>query len=362
MDSVFARCLQSHRQQKLMTKPLIQSTDDLPQGYIVRPTTMDDAEAVAKMWEIVSAAKGIPEKQDPEDQRNSWQRPRFNLHESSIIIEDAAHNVVGYAAVLDTADPPVRPWLSWHLLPEHYGSGLAEYLIRWLEQKAQRVLARCPANAKITLQMGSQPDYVRRVQVLNKLGYEHIRSFWRMVIHMDEAPPKAIFPDGISIRPYRHPDELDALINADNEGFRDHWGHVEHPFEQLKAMWIHWLETDKLFDPSLFFLAIDDASGEIAALCLCRNEQEGDPSVAYVDSLAVLRPYRKRGLALALLNHSFGAFWQKGRKSVALHVDTSSLTGATRLYEKAGMHMDQVWADYAKVIRDGIELATTAVE
>ncbi len=44
-----------------------------------------------------------------------------------------------------------------------------------------------------------------------------------------------------------------------------------------------------------------------------------------------------RGLGLALLQHTFRAYYQQGKDKVALGVDAESLTGATRLYEKAGM-------------------------
>lgn len=345
-----------------MTTAKAEPGTSLPAGYTVRPTTLEDAPAVVDLWALVSAYMGQPEQGNADQQRSAWTQPGYNLEDSSIIVEDAAGSVIGYAALYDVMDPPVQPWLAQMIHPDHEQSGVFEYLVRWLEAKAERVIDRCPPDAQITLRMGAVPDYKPRAEMIEALGYKHTRNFLRMVIHMEEAPPEANIPDGIIIRPYNHPEELDALIKADEDGFRDHWGFVERPFDQLKEYWIHWLETDELFDPSLFYLAVDEASGEIAAICLCRNEQEEDPSVAYVDSLAVRRPWRKRGLGLALLHHCFGEFWRRGRKSVSLHVDAQSLTGATRLYEKAGMHRDQLWNDFEKVIREGKQLATTSVE
>jgi len=43
--------------------------------------------------------------------------------------------------------------------------------------------------------------------------------------------------------------------------------------------------------------------------------------------------------AVALLRHAFGEFHQRGWCSVALGVDSESPTGATKLYEKAGMRV-----------------------
>ena len=62
--------------------------------------------------------------------------------------------------------------------------------------------------------------------------------------------------------------------------------------------------------------------------------------------------WRKRGLGLALLLHTFNEFYQRGDRTVGLGVDAQSLTGATRLYEKAGMHVTRQYDTYEKVIRD----------
>jgi len=43
-------------------------------------------------------------------------------------------------------------------------------------------------------------------------------------------------------------------------------------------------------------------------------------------------------------------------------VDAQSLTGATRLYEKAGMHMERQFSFYEKELRAGADLATKVVE
>ncbi len=62
--------------------------------------------------------------------------------------------------------------------------------------------------------------------------------------------------------------------------------------------------------------------------------------MGWVNLLGVRRPWRRRGVALALLQHSFREFYARDRRKVGLGVDAQSLTGATRLYEKAGMRSD----------------------
>ena len=74
---------------------------------------------------------------------------------------------------------------------------------------------------------------------------------------------------------------------------------------------------------------------EIAATCLCHPYLAEDPDMAYVFALGVRPAWRRRGVALALLLHSFHEIYGYGRRRVALSVDAESPTGAARLYEKA---------------------------
>ena len=56
--------------------------------------------------------------------------------------------------------------------------------------------------------------------------------------------------------------------------------------------------------------------------------------------LGVRRAYRGRGLARALLLHTYGVFFARGERRVSLGVDASSPTGATKLYESVGMRVE----------------------
>jgi ribosomal protein S18 acetylase RimI-like enzyme len=106
-------------------------------------------------------------------------------------------------------------------------------------------------------------------------------------------------------------------------------------------------------DPSLLFLAMD--GDEIAGFNLCRPHAFDDPEIGWVGSLGVLRPWRKRGIGLALLRHSFNEFYRRGKRKVGLGVDANNLTGALRLYENAGMRVYRAFDKYEKEMRPGVE-------
>jgi GNAT superfamily N-acetyltransferase len=121
------------------------------------------------------------------------------------------------------------------------------------------------------------------------------------------------------------------------------------------------METDDIFDPSLWNLALAD--GQVVGTALNYPYVDDDHDMGWVGTLGVVREWRRRGLALALLHHSFQEFYRRGKRKVGLGVDAESLTGATRLYLKAGMHPDpkREWSLFEKELRPGQELGTESV-
>lgn len=113
------------------------------------------------------------------------------------------------------------------------------------------------------------------------------------------TPPVPVWPEGISIRNIRHPEDTEAAYRADDEAFEDHWGYVETPFEEGFKRWKHYVFEIRKPDPSLWFLAMD--GDEIAGMVSCRMEADDDPDKGWVSVLGVRRPWRRRGLGLALL-------------------------------------------------------------
>jgi ribosomal protein S18 acetylase RimI-like enzyme len=102
---------------------------------------------------------------------------------------------------------------------------------------------------------------------------------------------------------------------------------------------------------------------EIAGAALCWAVPSlGENGLGWVGQLWVRRPWRRRGLGLALLHHAFRELYQRGYARVGLGVDSESLTGATRLYERAGMHMAHQWDNYQLELRSGVEYTVSRLE
>jgi mycothiol synthase len=161
-------------------------------------------------------------------------------------------------------------------------------------------------------------------------GYRVIRHSFQMRIELPETIDPPEWPDGISVRTFEDRDEK-AVYEANQESFEDHWDHHRVPIED----WRVFMKGASIFDPSLWWLAED--GDEIAGICLNSWHFSGDHTFGWVGVLGVRRPWRRQGLGLALLRHSFADFKERGAMKVGLGVDGENTTGAVRLYERAGM-------------------------
>jgi mycothiol synthase len=159
-------------------------------------------------------------------------------------------------------------------------------------------------------------------------GYRRVRASYRMEIDLEEPIEEVAPPDGIEIRTLRE-DDLEAAYEVHQEAFLDSWEFHPEPFDE----WRHWVVDNQSFDPDLWFLAWDGP--DLAGVAICRVRT----GIGWVGILAVLRPWRRRGIGHALLRQSFREFQRRGCDRVGLGVDAESLTGANRLYEAVGMHV-----------------------
>jgi predicted N-acetyltransferase YhbS len=181
-----------------------------------------------------------------------------------------------------------------------------------------------------------------------------------MVIDLDQEIPDPQWPKDIKVQTFKEYSDLRAIFAAITDAFKDHWGYVESDQEERFKRWQHFIENSDDFDPELWFIAMD--GDEIAGVAICLPRMGENSDMAVVETLGVRRPWRRRGLALALLQQSFISFKGVNKKQAGLGVDADSLTGATRLYEKAGMHVAQEVATYEKVLRPGEEISVQNAE
>ncbi|HYF64879.1 MAG TPA: GNAT family N-acetyltransferase [Herpetosiphonaceae bacterium] len=324
--------------------------------YTLRPATMDDVAAVTELENICCIEEsGRPETKES-DMRLEFETPGFNLETDTRLVHDQSDKLVGYINVWDTSKPHVNIFLGGRVHPEHRGQGIGTAMLQWGEERARQSIAKAPEGAQVTISQGCLSTDAPTADLFKLQGFALTRHFWRMVAELDGPPAAPALADGITIRPFDPASELPAVVKALSDSFKDHWGYVDEPFEDKLAKWEQYIADHENYDPNLFFVALD--GGQIAGIALCWKKTVEDPEMGWVGTLGVRREWRRKGVGLALLLHSFNEFYARGQKRVGLGVDASSLTGATRLYEKAGMRANRQWDRYEKVLRPGVDLRT----
>lgn len=331
----------------------------LPTGFTTRPATMADIETAVALMNACSQNQFGRDEHNIPDTKMEWTQEKFNLETNTLLVFSPMGELAGYLEIWDTHPVPVHPWVWSRTHPKFEGLGIGTYLLQFAEARVELAVDRIPEDAQLSMRCGCASNHEPSKQLLTEYGMKPIRHFWTMLINMDAQPAFPKQPDGITIKTLADINDLRAVALADDDAFKDHWGYVQQPEKELLKDWQDWVEKDTKHDPALWFLAMD--GNEIAGVSLCRIESWHNPDWGWVDSLGIRRPWRRRGIALALLKHSFAELYQLGKKSVGLGVDAQSLTGATRLYEKAGMHIFREYQDFDKILRPGQDLSTQMV-
>lgn len=326
----------------------------------MRSVTMDDLHTATVLFNTASRWLTGGDMATVEDIRAEWESPYINLPTDTMACFLPEGNPVAYAEFWDQKEPHVNyiGWVSVH--PDYQESGLDEQLMAWLAMRARENMDKAPEGARVTLQRSIVSNQTCAKESLASFGFEQVRTYYRMQITLDARPPEPVLPDGIVIRSISGQEEQRAAIYAHYDSFKDHFGHTDEPFEAFYQRRMYFVESDPHHDPSLWFIA--QAGDEIAGVSLCSPFISEDPDQGWVGILGVRRPWRKRGLGLALLHHSFAEFYRRGKPRVGLGVDASSLTGATRLYERAGMRVTRHYDLYELELRPGYELARRELE
>ncbi len=322
----------------------------LPPHLAVRAPTPDDLPAIFAL--IQANDLDVFGRRDFtfQELQHKWSRPEFDLAIDAWVVELPDRSIRRLRPCVLGTHYRIHAMGVTH--PNYYDQGIGSTLVRLMEERAREHIPLAPPEARVNLLIGIGGGHEPSERLLTDHGYTKARRFSRMQILLDAPPPAPIWPEDIAMRTMVPGQDERAIWEAMEESFADHWGHSPETFE-------HWLarhsEPDSLI-PDLQFLAMAGETVAGAALCIYLED------FGWVATLGVRRPWRKHGLGLALLHHAFGDFYRRGTREVGLGVDAQSLTGATRLYERAGMHALLHYDAYEKELRPGVELSVQSLD
>jgi mycothiol synthase len=284
----------------------------------IRAATLDDVARLAAFMGRCTLVHQAVRRASEDEMRQRLTRPGTDPALDSWLVEDG--DVIGFAQVWAE---PANVVCYVRVDPDYTGRGIGTAL---LERAARRAgeLSGHPLHAT------SWPKDEAAGPFLEVHGFEPIRYVSLMATDLDEPPPEPVWPDGIRVRALDQGADLRPIWEAQQVIFPE----APQGFDE----WLHEYAGAGGLDPTLWFVAEDENGW--AGFALCIAELAEDPTAGYVNELGVRPDRRGQGLGLALLRRTFAEFHARGKRRVALHVDTHNLTGAIRLYTRAGMSPD----------------------
>jgi len=286
----------------------------------LRPPRDDEFDAMLELMNAHQLA-AFGEADYTADDLRTWLTTPYVDVERDIRVLERDGRLIAYADADPTREDPPLWWCDVKVAPGADAAEVVPELVAWLEQRAKEGRLRV---------WTSETD-ARIVGAFGAVGFEPVRHSYRMEIDLADGGRAPVWPDGVAVRTATDDDH--RLVHA---AVVEVWQDTNDPVDETFEEWAHWHVQRDSYDPELWFLA--HADGALAGFSVCRPDPV-DPAAGYVALLGVRRPWRRQGLGEALLLHSFEAFRRKGFTRGTLGVDASSVTGATRLYERAGMRV-----------------------
>ncbi len=224
----------------------------------------------------------------------------------------------------------------------------ATYLALLLDGEARLAAARADRapHADDVLRIWTWDTDSVATRALGAAGYRAVHHFYEMARPDLEHLPWVGLPAGLEVRPVL-PEHWRSIWEADVEAFSDDWD----PDDASETGFQRFLgEPDQV--PALWQVAWD--GDEVAGLVLVTINEAANARFGrregVLDSVAVRRAWRRRGLARALIVRALVALRDHGETRATLGVDIDNPNEALGLYTSCGFVIQASGAAYEKRI------------
>lgn len=305
-----------------------------------------------KMLKVVEAsaeADKIERADTIEDVANNYSHLTNCDPYQDMIFAEVDGEVIGYSRGwwTDETNGPLIYGLVGFLAPAWRRKGIGRRMLQWVEERLREIAISHAKERDKCFQTFVNGDQSGLITMLEKNGYQPVRYFYEMVRPTLENIPDFSLPQGLEVRPVL-PEHYRAIWDADMEAFQDHWGFSAPSEEDYQT----WLTNKTTFQPHLWKIAWDVASnqvaGQVKTFINLEENKKFDRKRGYTEFISVRRPWRKKGVARALIVQSLQAQKEAGMAESALGVDTENLSGATHVYEACGFQVKKRNTVYRK--------------
>ncbi len=287
-----------------------------------------------------------------EEMKNSYAHLSNCDPYKDLIIAEIDGEVIGYsrgAWNIDQNNGGCIYYFGGFLAPQWRRKGIGSAMLQWIENRLREIASSHPTDHDKFFQVFLSETETARAAMLEKSGYSPIRYFHEMVRSSLENIPVFALPDGLEVRPVL-PEHYRLIWDAAEEANIDHWG-FSHSTEE-DYQW--WLSEKTYFQTHLWQVAWDvekeQVAGQVRTFINNVENEKYSRKRGYTEFISVRRPWRKRGLARALIARSLHVQKEQGMIESALGVDSENISGATRIYEDCGFVVDKRNPIYRKPV------------
>jgi ribosomal protein S18 acetylase RimI-like enzyme len=337
----------------------ISAAPRIPGLRLRAPGGPGDYGPMAEVFAAAAAADGLDEIVTAPDIANFIENPIDSDPAFDTVIAEVEGRIIGYAWTshkLEASGENGQPATEIHqhrgyVHPEWRRRGLATAILErfWRRAEARR-LSDDPATPRL-LQSFLLESETGGHALVRRFGYRPIRYSFIMRRDLSQPIPSVPLPEGLEVRPAL-PEHRRQIWEAEREAFQDHWGYAPWP----EGAYQRFLNFPH-YDLSLWRVAWDgdQVAGSVLSYI---NEEENrlhGRRLGWAEDISVRRPWRRRGLARALISSSLEALKARGMSVASLGVDAENRTGALRLYESLGFVVSSQWTIYRRPLPDANE-------
>jgi mycothiol synthase len=303
--------------------------------YILRPGSVADSPAVHEIYVASDLFDWMNWAGSLQEVKQDFENPLVNPEKDTVLVltSDGRPAAFGILFPNEEGSSDHLAFLYASVHPEHRRRGLGSLLMTWLEQSGREWLAGFQDTLPRRLRVNCPERNKDRVKLFEKHGFLPVRFFFRMRRDLRDPIPDRPFPEGIVVRPFS-PEYSEAAREVVDLAFQDHWHHT--PITPV--IWSQMIEKSDSFRPDLSQLAF--AGDRIVGISINRVFAEDNARAGiqegWIGNLGVLKEWRGRGLASAMLCDAMRRFTGDGLTSAGLNVDTENYTGAVAIYERLG--------------------------
>lgn len=294
---------------------------------IVRPRPSDIAAVFDLQTRSDIAEYGEPDS-ELSDLQHEW--TKINLEQDAWVVRGDPGKILAYGAIV--------PYQEDFRFDLYLDPGQAD------PKLARGLLVHCETRALSLAEKGKLAGrtFLAHVNTDEKslyigAGFKYVKSYYQFHIDLSADLEAPTWPPGVAVRMAVQVDDDEAIYRVVQTAF-------ERPEDQAPTIeqWRSHMIRPKLYDPGLWFLAT--AESEIVGTSLgVKYETEG-----WIRQLGVIPAWRGKGIATALLQHTFLAFRDRGYKRVGLAMEAQN-EKALVLYDGVGMKITRQYDEYRKV-------------